>query len=327
MARVGVVVIGRNEGVGCASAWCRSIRLHSRSSMSTPGLPMAARALARSLGVEVVDLDLSIPFTAARARNAGFDRLRQICPEVERVQFVDGDCQVQPGWFEKAQAALDADPKVAAVCGRRRERHPEVSIYNRLCDIEWDTPIGDTLACGGDVLMREEVVRQVGGYDPNVIAAEDNEICIRIRQGGWKIRRIEAEMTLHDAAMTRFRQWWKRAVRAGFAYALGAAMHGSPPERHFTRERRRVITWGFAVPVILLGFAWPTYGLSLIGFVLYPLQIWRIYRRTRQRQKPAGDSLAFGISCMASKLPEFMGLCKFYLMRMRKQRARIIEYK
>jgi GT2 family glycosyltransferase len=326
VSRVGVVAIGRNEGERLRRCLASLDAAARRVVYVDSGSIDGSAEMARSIGVEVIDLDLAVPFTAARARNEGFERLLQIAPEIEFVQFVDGDCEIVAGWWEKAESALRNDEKVAVVCGRRRERHPEKSIYNRLCDVEWDTPIGEAHACGGDALMRVTAMKQAGGYDPDVIAAEDDEVCLRIRRAGWKIVRIDAEMSIHDAAMTRFRQWWKRAVRCGYAYALGAFMHGRGPERHFRRERRRLILWGFLIPAVLLAAACPSDGWSLLGFLLYPIQVARIFWRTRRRATP-GVALAFGVSCMASKLPEFFGLCRFYLTRLRGQRIKLIEYK
>src|SRR3954468_10399767 len=154
LARVGVVAIGRNEGERLRRC-LESLEPAARPTVyvdsgSTDGSP----DLARSLGADVVALDLSAPFTAARARNAGFERLLAIAPDVEYVQFVDGDCEVDPAWIPTATAAPDAGPEVAVVCGRRRERFPEGTLYNRLCDLEWDGAPGETDACGGDALMR-----------------------------------------------------------------------------------------------------------------------------------------------------------------------------
>jgi len=85
-------------------------------------------AFSRSQGVFVVNLDTSIPFTMARGRNAGFAELQRLFPALRWVQFVDGDCEVRPDWIAKARAAFNERPEVAAVCGRRRERHPEASV-------------------------------------------------------------------------------------------------------------------------------------------------------------------------------------------------------
>jgi GT2 family glycosyltransferase len=324
MATIGVVVIGRNEGERLLCC------LRSLGPAELPivyvdsGSTDCSATAARALGVEVVELDLTLPFTAARARNAGFERLRQIAPHIAFVQFIDGDCEIALGWLEKAVAALEADAKVAVVCGRRREQHPEASIYNRLCDIEWDTPIGEAKACGGDSLMRVDAFAQAAGFDPAVIAGEEPELCVRLRRAGWKVLRIDAEMTLHDAAMTRFRQWWRRAVRAGYAYALGAHLHGKPPERHYVRERRRIVIWGSLLPVLILATAWPSNWWSLLGLLFYPLQMSRV---AWNNPRPWRDALAYGVFCVLAKLPEFIGICRFFISRWHGRRAKLIEYK
>jgi GT2 family glycosyltransferase len=173
--------------------------------------------------------------------------------------------------------------------------------------------------------MRATAFKNAGGFNPSLIAGEEPELCVRLRRCGGTIHRLDAEMTIHDAAMTRFGQWWKRSVRCGFAYSLGAHLHGAPPERHYVRERRRLLLWGFLIPAALLAAAWPTNGWSLIGFAVYPLQMARIAWRSRRR--PLRDAVAFGVSCVASKLPEFVGWCKFQLSRQRGGRVKIIEYK
>ena len=42
------------------------------------------------------------------------------------------------------------------------------------------------------------------GFNATLIAGEEPELCLRLRQKGWEIWRLDAEMTLHDAAMTKF---------------------------------------------------------------------------------------------------------------------------
>ena len=241
---VGVVAIGRNEGERLRACLLSAVRDAAAVVYVDSGSTDGSVELARSLGVHVVPLDMSIPFTAARARNEGCATLCDTLQHLQAVQFVDGDCEILPGWIAAAAAVLDADTDTAVVCGRRRERFPGASVYNRLCDMEWNTPVGVARACGGDALIRLSAFQQVGGYDPAVIAGEEPELCVRLRAAGWIIRRIDHEMTLHDAAMTRLGQWWKRNVRAGHAYAQGNAMHGGPPERFREREVRSIRVWG-----------------------------------------------------------------------------------
>lgn len=217
MPQIGIIAIGRNEGERLrkclTSIVGRGWPVIYVDSASTDGSP----AIAREMGAEVVDLDMSIPFSAARARNEGMAKLLAVAPDVTCVQMVDGDCEVVAGWIERAKAELDANPKIAVVCGRRRERFPEASIYNRIADVEWNSPIGEARSCGGDAMFRVSAFQEAGGYDNSVVAGEEPELCQRLREKGWKVFRIDAEMTIHDSAMTRFAQWWKRSVRSGYA--------------------------------------------------------------------------------------------------------------
>lgn len=328
MSELGVVAIGRNEGErlrrcldSLAGRGVTIVYVDSKSEDDSV-------AFARSRGAEVVELDLTRPFTAARARNEGFERLGEIDPEVRYVQFVDGDCEVAAGWLETARRILDERPEVAVVCGRRRERSPESSLYNHLADLEWDGPIGEAKACGGDALMRVEAVRQVGGYNPSIIAAEDDEVCLRMRQLGWKVLRIDAEMTLHDMAMTRFSQWWRRAVRAGHAYTEGYAMYGGPPERHFVREVRSIVVWAYLVPLLALALAWPTRGLSLLLLAGYPLLCAKTFRYYWQMRgwKPR-DAAVYSCFAVLAKFPQAVGQFKYLRRRLSSGQVRIIEYK
>lgn len=311
-ATVDAVVIGRNEGarlLACLAALQGRVRrLVYVDSGSTDGSVAAATAA----GAEVVALDMAQPFTAARARNAGLSHLASDPPDF--VQMVDGDCALQPGWISAALAAFAAHPAAVVVCGRRRERFAQASVYNALADREWDTPIGPARACGGDALMRYAAVQAVGGYDPGLIAGEEPDLCLRLRAKGGEICRIDAEMTLHDAAMTRFSQWWRRAVRAGHAFAEGCARHGFD---HWGLETRRALIWGACLPmaIVLLGLWHPAGWLLALA---YPAQVIRLARR---------GGWAWGLFSVIGKFAEARGALGFYASRLRGQRRGLIEYK
>lgn len=327
MARVGVVAIGRNEGERlrrCLESVSPAARpvvyVDSGSSDGSPDL-------ARSLGAAVVPLDLSVPFTAARARNAGLDRLLQLAPDTEYVQFVDGDCEVDPGWLPTATTALDADPKVVVVCGRRRERHPETTVYNLLCDLEWDTPAGEAEACGGDALMRVSAVRAAGGYNPSLIAGEEPELCVRLRANGGRVVRLGAEMTRHDAAMTRFGQWWRRNVRAGHAFAEVSRLHAKTPFAIWRREARSNWFWGVGLPVLAVAPAAFTWGLSLLLLAGYPVLYAKVRRYRRRRGDDRRTARVYAAYCVLSKFPQAAGQVRYWLNRVLGRRNRLIEYK
>ncbi|SMD11431.1 glycosyltransferase [Primorskyibacter flagellatus] len=317
-----VVIIGRNEGArlirGLASV-AAADRVVYVDSGSTDGSQQAAS----EAGAEVVALDMSQPFTAARARNAGLERLRLHGTRPELVQFMDGDCELQPDWLPSARAFLAARPELGVVFGRRRERFPDATIYNRMCDWEWDVPLGEQRACGGDALMRMDALDEAGGYNPALIAGEEPEMCVRLRAAGWKIWRIDAEMTLHDAAMTRLGQFWSRARRAGHAWAEGAVLHGAPPERHCVDQVRRALIWGAVVPcvIILLAIALSPWALAI--FVIYPLRALR-FALLEGATRPAWER-AWLLSI--GKFPEAMGVIEYHLRRLAGRPRGLIEYK
>jgi GT2 family glycosyltransferase len=327
-SRVGVVLIGRNEGerlVRALEAVCDGERpVVYVDSGSTDD----SCAQARQRGAEVVDLDMSIPFTAARARNAGFARLRERWPEIEYVQFIDGDCEIVEGWIEEATRVLDEDVDVLAVCGYRRERHPDRTLYNRACDVEWrNGPLGDIACFGGDVMIRADALHEIGGYNPGLIAGEDEEVGIRLRHLGGRLLRIDRTSTLHDADIRRFSQWWQRAKRCGHAYAELHRLHGAPPERKFERELRRTWIWGALVPGTALGLTVPTLGLSWLLLGVYPLRAARVAQKTRERGFTWTDALAWGVSCSLAPLPELFGAAKYHYDRLVGNRSQLIEYK
>ena len=320
--RIGVVVIGRNEGerlLRCLQSIPKGIE-HTVyvDSGSTDGSGSAACAA----GAILLELDLAQPFTAARARNEGLERLSAE-GAVDFVQFIDGDCELREGWIEAATAFLQDRPDVAVVCGRRRERFPEVSVYNRLCDWEWDTPVGQARACGGDALMRYDALQQVGGFDPLLIAGEEPELCVRLRAKGWTIWRLDHEMTWHDAAMTRLGQWWRRNRRAGFAYAEGADMHGAPPERHGVREVRRALFWT-GLPVFLVLAAVLIDSWAWLGLIVFPIQILRLALRAQMSGRAALERALF---LTFAKWPEAHGMGEYYLRKYLGGKVKIIEYK
>ncbi|MBD2089496.1 glycosyltransferase [Microcoleus sp. FACHB-1515] len=327
MSQVGIVLIGRNEGdrlIRSLDAVVGSSRpVVYVDSGSTDGSCQAALDRA----VDVVTLDLSIPFTAARARNAGFDRLQQQHPDLDYVQFIDGDCEVTAGWLDAAAEALDEHPNVVAVCGWRRERYPDRSVYNRICDVEWRLgSAGLVESFGGDVMIRADAFSKVEGYNSSMIAGEDPELSVRLRRIG-DILRLDRTSTVHDADMHHLSQWWNRIQRGGFAYALVASMYANQPERKFVSEARRIWIWGILAPVSAIALAPITHGISLAAFLRYPLASLKTFRRTTQQGFSIAECVAWSLSCGVSVFPEAIGALRFYLLQLRGQQAELIEYK
>lgn len=320
--RVDAVVIGRNEGARLteclASLKGRVDRIVYVDSGSDDGSPEAAR----DAGACVVALDMARPFSAARARNAGIQALAGDPPAL--IQFVDADCTLQPGWIATAARFMRDNASVAVTCGRRRERFPQASIYNLLCDWEWDTAIGEASACGGDALIRYDALSAVGGYRDDAIAGEEGEMCQRLRNAGWRVWRLDEEMTLHDAAITRLGAFWRRAVRAGHAFAQIATLHPG----HYRAERRRALFWAAGLPAGLAAGLALSPGLALgAGLALYGASVARMALRLRQRgftTRQAGRAAAL---LMLSKFANLQGMALWHWRRLRGAPAGIIEYK
>jgi glycosyltransferase involved in cell wall biosynthesis len=329
-----VVVIGRNEGerlIRCFDSIGSAYPVVYVDSGSTDGSVEEAR----KRDFRVVTLSTEHGFTAARARNAGWRDLVATWPGLRFVQFVDGDCEFAPGWIETAIHALDAEPKLCAAFGRRRERFPQTSVYNALCDDEWNVPIGLVESCGGDVLFRVAALVEAKGYNDDLIAGEEPDLCLRLGQAGWLIRRVDAEMTLHDAAITRFRQQWLRMRRSGHAYAEHVARHGKRAFPSWRGENRRTIIWAFVLPAVigllllgalLSGSCWLALGGLLIA-LLYPLQIMRLALRDLGRGKARSFALHHGLWLVLGKFAQAGGLLRYWRNRARNRRNSLIEYK
>ena len=318
-------MVGRNEGerlkVCLHSLTGQTERIVYVDSGSSDG----SLEYAQAWGAAVVALEP--PFTAARARNSGLEQLRAAYPEIPFVQFLDGDCELRPGWLRAGATALARDSGLAVVCGRLRERFPEASIYNRLCDLEWDRPAGPAESSGGIAMMRVAAFAEVKGFRPDLIAGEEPDLCFRLRQRGYRVLRLDAEMALHDAAILRFGQWWRRTRRGGHAYAEGAARPRHEPGRFWQRENRRIAFWGLALPGLAIGLAIPTVGLSLALLAGYPALGWRTYRASRKQGRSPADARLYAQFCVLGKIPEGLGLAEYWLRRLTKSPSAIIEHK
>ncbi len=316
---IGVIAIGRNEGERlkqCLRSVPAGIPIVYVDSASSDG----SADFARSIGAVVIELDLAIPFTAARARNAGRDHMLRDWPMLKYVQFVDGDCELEPGWLDAAARFLDAEPAVAAVCGRRRERYPERSFYNQMCDDEWNTAIGAAESCGGDAMIRASALAQVRGYDPAIIAGEEPELCHRLRDMGWRVWRIDCPMTIHDADMHRPRQWWLRTVRSGFGYAQvwQTTRTGMNPPL-YGRQIASALLWTVGIVVLSLATALIVGPAGLVaGPLLWLLQLARLARRSGVRR---GGHLLVG------KMAETIGILRYALSRLARRKQGAIFYK
>lgn len=315
---VAAVTVGRGEGerlLRCLDALTgKALPIVYVDSGSKDGSPEAA--LAR--GAHVIELDPAKAFTASRGRNAGLALLRDIDPDGTYVQMLDGDCEIVDGWIETAHAFLEANPEIAAVTGRRRERFPEASIWNRLMDDEWNGPEGEVSSCGGDVMIRRAAIEAVGGYNSDLIAGEDPEMYFRMHRNGWRFWRLDVEMSRHDANLTKFSEWWKRNKRGGYGFAESERLHRGSPQRYRLKEMLRALVWALVPPAVAILGAAIVSPWMLAVLLVYPLQVLRLWRSMPLRN-------AFFLTL--GKFPEAHGILEFHLTKQDKAQRDRIEYK
>jgi GT2 family glycosyltransferase len=328
-SRMAAVVIGRNEGErlepSLRSVQSAGLPLVYVDSGSTDGSP----TVARQLNVPVVELDPRRPFSAARGRNEGLDEALRHWPHIDHVLFLDGDCVLDPLFPAAATATFKQHPDCAIVTGHLSERHPEVSIYNRLCAIEWRSPAGrieNMNALGGIMAARISAFREVAGFNEEAIAGEEPDLGVRLGLAGFSIIKIDEAMATHDAQMLSFGQWWTRAVRGGHALAHRHARHGRTRFRDGRRELTSDLFWGLALPALVLVLFWPTRGLSLVLLGGYVVLGWRVYRHYRRNGLSGSDALLVTRFVIYSKFAHLIGIARYYYNRLR-GRFEIIEYK
>ena len=136
--------------------------------------------------------------------------------------------------------------------------------------------------------------------------------------------RFDAEIILHDAAMTHFSQWWRRMMRSGYAFAQGAHLHGASPGRHWVWESRRAWIWGFWLPLVCLLANYPFGRWGLIAWLIYPLQFFR--QMIRNRGLCAG-ARNWRSSKYLTRFAEARGQVKFLFDRVSRREPCLIEYK
>ena len=325
-----VVIIGRNEGarlVRCLDS-VRALRgvtgaveIIYVDSASTDDSVNVAQAS----GAQALVLRDERP-TAARGRNAGWRAAR-----APFVLFLDGDTILDPDFVARALPRF-ADDKVAVVCGQRREIAPGNSIYNRVLNLDWVFQAGEADYCGGDALMRRAVLQELDGYDASLIAGEEPDLCCRMRLRGYVILQTGEPMTGHDLAITRWSQYWRRAVRTGYAYAQVARRFRHTAQPLWSAEVKHNLLRGGALLLIATsGFAatlwqrspWPL----LLVLLFLTLLILRTTLKTRWKAPQLTTRLLYGAHSHLQQIPIFIGQLMFWRDQLTQRRRALIEYK
>ena len=281
--------------------------------------------IAHSLGVQAIVLHPERP-TAALARNAGWRAATG-----DFVLFLDGDTILDESFVLDSLSEF-ADVTIACVWGHRRELHPGHSLYNRVLDLDWVYAPGFTPFCGGDAIFRHSALDELGGFDETLIAGEEPELCRRILGAGQKILHVDRPMTKHDLAITRFTQYWRRATRAGHAFAEVSQRFAATDNPFWTdevrRNRNRAVAL-CAIPVAALGMSlaihawWPLPSAIAVLVLLVLRSAWK----ARWKSSDTVALLQYGAHSHLQQLPIAWGQLQFFFHRRSGRRVGLVEYK
>ena len=265
-----------------------------------------------------------LPLTAARARNAGFEYLRSALPHLEFVQFVDGDCELVPGWSEMAERFLQRARRHRS-CLRSKARTLSRKIRSIIgCVIRSGIRLSAApMPAAETPCFESEHSKTWADLIQLLLPAKSRNSAYDYESVAGKSGASTSEMTVHDAAMTSFNQWWKRTARGGHAYAEISALHASSAARIWQWEKMRAMLWGAVLPIIVVAGAMVS-KLALIGALLYPAQICRTAVRRGANKL---SSWRFSTFMLIAKFAEMQGIARYWQSQISGRRPRRVDYK
>jgi len=329
--QLSVVIIGRNEGERLTRC-IRSVQAMDFpkdemeiiyvDSNSTDNSPQQAKAL----GVQVLVIQPDHP-VAAFGRNAGWR-----AAQADFILFLDGDTVLQSDFVKVALPILKQDDNIIAVWGHRRELYPKASWYHRVLDLEWIYPPGPSDFFGGDVVVRRQVLAEVNGFNTEIAGGEEPELCQRIRSCGYTILHIDHPMTLHDLAITRWSQYWHRAVRTGHNFAEISTRFrytAIPLWRQESRSNlfKSAILTGIVVIGIVISLGLKALWPLLLAVCLLLLLCLRTSWRARWKSNDLLTLLLYGFHSQFQHIPIAVGQILYYYRYWRRKRTDVITYK
>jgi len=327
---ISVVIIGRNEGQRLQRC-LESVRAIETNALDAEiiyvdsGSKDNSMHLAHWMGAQVIALSEG-RCSAALARNHGWRAAKG-----EWILFLDGDTIVHPNFPERALAAARAG-KTGVVWGHRRELYPEANFYHRVLDLDWVYAPGISEFCGGDALMLREALEKVQGFNDQLIAGEEPELCSRLRAKGYEVLHIDVPMTKHDLAINSFSQYWKRATRAGYAYAKLAWETRNTAVPMWTSETwRNALRVAVLVSILIgsLGIAilLQKWAFALLPIVVFSLLVVRSAIKASWKSSNLLTLLCYGIHSHMQQIPILFGQFSFWADMATTRRRELIEYK
>ena len=324
---IGVVVIGRNEGdrlKRCLNSlkekYPKVAAVYVDSLSGDNSLQTA-----KSMGYDSISIGNEVAPSAALGRNTGAQYLINKYPQLELIQFLDGDSEICENWLETSGNFLAVNQDIGIVSGVKSESDRNDSFFGQLNGVEWDSASGLTEAVPGDMMVRVSTFQLLGGFDNEIIAAEDDDLCLRAKKNGDLTYKLNAAMSIHYGGLTTIGQWLRRAIRTGYAYAnLFHINNGG----YFQKSLLSAIFWGACFPFVFLTFlAAQNFWLAVFCIAIYSTMIVKIASQPRIRKLSMPHAITYGFLTMISKTAEAIGAGKYLSNLLLSSERKIIEYK
>lgn len=150
--------------------------------------------IAMEYPIRVIRLSKKQRLTAAAGRHVGMSQARS-----DVVLFLDGDMELRPGWAPEAMSLLEREPRIAAVSGEVIDQSMHSITRIRHCAPRHihTVPYTDVPHGGGAAAYRREVLAALGSFNPFLFSDEEPELCLRLREAGYRIVRLQLPISDH----------------------------------------------------------------------------------------------------------------------------------
>lgn len=192
-----VVIISRNEERNIAG--CIESVLKATEVIDNPEIILVDSAstdrtieIAEQYPISILQLKSSWHLSPAAGFYIGFLHMNG-----KYIQFQCGDTVLDESWFKNAIPVLEENGQVAGVAGIVTQELYDTITAKKYVIYHKNLPIGEVKSFAGDSLFKRDVLLKTGAFNPWLLALEENELCYRAIEKGYKLLRLPHHMSHH----------------------------------------------------------------------------------------------------------------------------------